>query len=237
VVKRNRRLAELAPRAIEGNEHRLRIATAFASLALVTASTVTSVAAADSAGAAGSFELRAGGEVEPRQSIVGFRDYSLAEDGSTYGGYVAGLANATGKLWLGTSVSFAGLDAANRGYSPYGSIGGWILHWPVLVELGFPTSMSGSRAIAGLELGAIWGKLTNVYSGALTDPTVSLGGYYFGLRGGYVVPIAGDLAFGALLGIRGGAVDQTDDTPLEAYTNDGLIYLSLACQVGLHFRP
>jgi hypothetical protein len=185
----------------------------------------------------GPFELRAGPEVLPHQAITGLRDYSLSESGTAFGGFAAGLANATGRLWLGAGLSFAALHGEKGGYSPYGSIGGWLLHWPVLVELVLPAGGPESRAIAGFELGAMWGKLTNVYTGILSDPTVSLGGYFFGLRGGYVIPIADDFGFGAVLGVRAGRLDQTDSESADANENEGLIYLALACQLVLRFQP
>jgi hypothetical protein len=107
----------------------------------------------------------------------------------------------------------------------------------VLVELVFPAGGPESRAIAGVELGAMWGKLTNVYTGALSDPTVSLGGYFLGLRGGYVIPIADDFGFGALLGVRAGRLDQTDSESADANENEGLITLRSLASSYCGFSP
>ena len=185
--------------------------------------------------AAGQLELRAGAELVPFQAIQGFRDYSLEEHGVAYGGFAAGLLGVTGRLWLGIGASFAGLRGDWDGVSPHGPMGGWLLHVPLLVELGFPVGTEGSRAIGGLELGGMFAKLTNVYQGHLTNPTVNLRGRFLGLRGGYVLPIGEDLGLGALLGVRAGTFDQTNSgDPVE---NQGLPYLSIAVQLGLYFQP
>jgi hypothetical protein len=232
----------------------LKLATALACLAFIATSEVSAAAAspADSGNDAvesvpatrksagrdldGPFELRAGAEVQPYQSITGLKDYSLSESGSAFGGFAAGLANATGRLWLGVGLSFSSVHGEKPGYSPYGSMGGWLLHWPVLIELVFPAGGPEGRATVGFELGALWGKLTHVYTGASTNPTVSLGGYFLGLRGGYVIPIADDFGFGVLLGVRAGRLDQTDAGLADGSENDGLIYLALVSQLVLRFQ-
>jgi hypothetical protein len=206
-------------------------------LAALATSAVSSLAGAQVAEErANPIEIRAGIEVFPHQGISGMRDYSMEEHSQAYGVAASALLNAVGPLWAGLGVSYARTGRDDTGYSPEGPVTGWLLHVPVLVELGFPIRKPESRVLVGLEGGALFGGFDNVYHSYTDDGEVRVRGPFVGLRGGYALSYVEDIAIAATIGARGGSVDQTN-AQRSSYSNDGMVYVSLSVVLALHFRP
>ena len=179
------------------------------------------------------FELRAGAEVMPFQAIGGMQEYTFDVNGAAYGAAAAGLANLVGPLWVGVGFSYDVVDDDGTAYSATGPITGYLMHLPLLVEVGFRVSEAGSRIVAGLEFGRAWGGFENIYYSYADEATTRIAGPFLGLRGGYVHSISNHFAVLGLLGVRAGSLDQTNATT----GNQGLFYRALTAQLGVAFQP
>ena len=179
-------------------------------------------------------ELRAGAEIMPAQAINGMRDYSFDEAGAAYGATAQGLANVVGPLWVGLGISYDVVDEEDVGYSPYGPITGYLVHLPVLVEVGFRVSEEGSRVIVGLEGGRAWGGFENIQNSYTTEATASIAGPFLGLRAGYALSITKHFNAIGLLGLRAGSLDQSNSIAGE---NSGLLYYAIVAHLAVGFQP
>jgi len=180
------------------------------------------------------FELRAGAEIVPVLGIGGMSEYTFDVGGAAYGGTLAGLANLVGPLWVGVGFSYDVVDDDGSAYSEAGPITGYLMHLPLLVEVGFRVSESGSRIIAGLEVGRAWGGFENIYYSYADEDTTRIAGPFVGLRGGYVLSTSEHFAVLGLLGVRAGTLDQTNAI---AGRNEALFYRAITAQLTVAFQP
>jgi hypothetical protein len=179
-------------------------------------------------------EFRAGAEVLPALGIGGWRDYTLEVNGAAYGGTAAGLANLIGPLWVGLGFSYDVVNDDGTTYSETGPISGYLMHLPLLVEVGFRVAENGSRVIVGLEFGRAWGGFENIFYSFTDEATTRISGAFLGLRGGYALALGRHFAAVGFLGVRVGSLDQTNAT-IEG--NDGLFYRAVAAHLAVAFSP
>ena len=163
------------------------------------------------------FELRAGAEIVPVLGIGGMSEYTFDVGGAAYGGTLAGLANLVGPLWVGVGFSYDVVDDDGSAYSEAGPITGYLMHLPLLVEVG--------RA---------WGGFENIYYSYADEDTTRIAGPFVGLRGGYVLSTSEHFAVLGLLGVRAGTLDQTNAI---AGRNEALFYRAITAQLTVAFQP